>query len=104
MKAAAAARSRSAACDRLYLLPDSVFSVIAPEGAAIILGRDANRAPEFAGLLKITAPELLELGAIDGVVSGDVESVRTQLLAALDHARVGDRARRQDALTARWLR
>ncbi|HVV36059.1 MAG TPA: carboxyl transferase domain-containing protein [Acidimicrobiales bacterium] len=93
-----------AACDRLYLLPDAIFSVIAPEGAAVILGRDANRAPEFARLLKITAPDLLELGAIDGVISGDVESVRTQLLAALDHAQVGDRARRHDAVTTRWLR
>ena len=93
-----------AACDRLYLLPDAVFSVIAPEGAAIILGRDANRAPEFARLLRITAAELTSLGAIDGVVSGDVESVRSHLLAALDQARPGDRARRQDALTTRWLR
>jgi acetyl-CoA carboxylase carboxyl transferase subunit beta len=93
-----------ASCDRLFLLPDAVFSVISPEGAAVILGRDANRAPEFAQLLKITAPELVALGAIDGVVSGDVESVRTQLLAALDHAEVGDRARRHNALTTRWLR
>jgi acyl-CoA carboxylase subunit beta len=92
------------ACDRLFLLPDSIFSVIGPEGAAVILGRDASRAPEFAKLLKITAPELLQLGAIDGVVSGDVETVRTQLLAALDHAQPGDRARRHDALTVRWLR
>jgi acetyl-CoA carboxylase carboxyl transferase subunit beta len=93
-----------AACDRLLLLPDAIFSVIAPEGAAVILGRDANRAPEFARLLKITAPELLELGAIDGVVSGSIEQVRTQLLHALADAQPGDRARRHDQLTGRWLR
>ena len=92
------------ACDRLFLLPDAIFSVIAPEGAAVILGRDANRAPEFAKRLRITASELLQLGAIDGIVSGDLESVRAQLLAALEHARPGDRTRRHDALTTRWLR
>jgi acetyl-CoA carboxylase carboxyl transferase subunit beta len=93
-----------AACDRLLLLPDAIFTVIAPEGAAVILGRDANRAPEFAKLLKITAGDLLRLGAIDGVVSGDVDTVRIQLLAAIEQARPGDRARRHDTLTERWLR
>ncbi len=92
------------ACDRLFLLPDSIFSVIAPEGAAVILGRDAKRAPEFAKLLKLTATELAELGAIDGIMSGGVDIVRTQLLAALADAQPGDRARRHDALTVRWLR
>jgi acyl-CoA carboxylase subunit beta len=93
-----------AACDRLLLLPDAIFSVIAPEGAAVILGRDANRAPEFAKLLKLTAPELLELKAVDGIVSGGVEQVRAQLLRALADAKPGDRARRHDQLTRRWLR
>ena len=93
-----------AACDRLLLLPDSVFSVIGPEGAAVILGRDAHRAAEFAKLLKLTAPELLELGAIDGIVSGGVDAIRRALLGAIDTAEPGDRARRHDALTVRWLR
>ncbi|MEY2424691.1 MAG: hypothetical protein QOI61_263, partial [Actinomycetota bacterium] len=48
--------------------------------------------------------ELAELGAIDGIVSGGVDEVRTQLLAALASAQPGDRARRHDALTMRWLR
>lgn len=93
-----------AACDRLLLLPDAVFSVIGPEGAAVILGRDVKRAPEFARLLKLTAPELLELGAIDGVVGGSVTQVRDSLLTALDEAQPGDRTTRHDALTVRWLR
>jgi acetyl-CoA carboxylase carboxyl transferase subunit beta len=92
------------ACDRLLLLPDAVFSVIGPEGAAVILGRDARRAPEFAALLKLTAPDLLALGAIDGVVAGGVDAVRAALLAELDEAVPGDRAARHDALTVRWLR
>jgi acetyl-CoA carboxylase carboxyl transferase subunit beta len=92
------------ACDRLLILHDAVFSVIGPEGAAVILGRDAQRAPEFAKLLRLTAPELLALGAVDGIVSGGVDAVRIALLDALDQAVAGDRARRHDALTSRWLR
>jgi acetyl-CoA carboxylase carboxyl transferase subunit beta len=92
------------ACDRLLLLADAVFSVIGPEGAAVILGRDVKRAPEFAPLLKPTAPELLAIGAIDGVVAGGVDDVRSALLRALDDAQPGDRAGRHDALTVRFLR
>ncbi len=68
------------ACDRLLILQDAVFSVIGPEGAAVILGRDAERAPEFARLLRLTAPELLELGAVDAVVANDIAAVRAALL------------------------
>lgn len=92
------------ACDRLLLLPDSIFSVIAPEGAAVILGRDVTRAPEFAELLKLTAEDLLTLRAVDGVVGGTVDAVRRGLMDALEEARPGDRARRHDTLTERWVR
>lgn len=91
-----------AACDRLLLLDDAVFSVISPEGAATILGRDANRTQEFAKLLRMLPRELLEMGAIDGILSGGVNSVRAGLLQALDEAEPGERGRRHDALTARW--
>ena len=46
----------------------SVYSVIPPEGCAAILWRDANRKVEAAAALKITAPDLLDLGLIDGIV------------------------------------
>jgi len=45
-----------------------VYSVISPEGCAGILWRDGAKAPEAAEALKITAPDLLKLGAIDEIV------------------------------------
>jgi acetyl-CoA carboxylase carboxyl transferase subunit alpha len=45
-----------------------VYSVIPPEGCAAILWRDATRKVEAAEALKITAPDLLELGLIDEIV------------------------------------
>jgi len=92
-----------AAADRLLLLEHSIFSVIAPEGAAAILDRDPATAPERAGHLKLTAPELLQLGIIDAVVAEDVASVRAAVAAALDDAVPGDGRRRFDAATARWV-
>jgi acetyl-CoA carboxylase carboxyl transferase alpha subunit/acetyl-CoA carboxylase carboxyl transferase beta subunit len=54
--------------DRLLIQEHAVFSVIAPEGAAAILYRDAERAPEVAALLKPTSRELLDLDIADEVV------------------------------------
>ena len=54
--------------DRVLMQEFSVYSVIPPEGCAAILWRDANRKVEAAAALKITAPDMLALGLIDGVV------------------------------------
>ena len=50
------------------MMENAVYSVISPEGCAGILWRDGAKAPEAAEALKITAPDLLKLGAIDAVV------------------------------------
>jgi len=55
--------------DRIFMLEYAVYSVISPEGCASILWKDAGQAPAAAAALKLTAPNLLELGIIDTVVS-----------------------------------
>ena len=54
--------------DRVLMQEFSVYSVIPPEGCAAILWRDANRKVEAAEALKITAPDMLALGLVDGIV------------------------------------
>ncbi len=54
--------------DRILMLENAVYSVISPEGCAGILWRDGAKAPDAAAALKITAPDLLRLGAIDEIV------------------------------------
>jgi acetyl-CoA carboxylase carboxyl transferase subunit alpha len=54
--------------NRVFMLEYSVYSVISPEGCAAILWSDASRAPEAAESMRITAPDLLRLGVIDGIV------------------------------------
>jgi acetyl-CoA carboxylase carboxyl transferase subunit alpha len=46
----------------------SFYSVISPEGCASILWRDASQADRAAEALKMTAPDLLELGVIDRII------------------------------------
>src|SRR6185437_7148949 len=45
--------------DRVFLLSGSVFSVIGPEAAAVILERDAGHAPQLADALGLTGTSLL---------------------------------------------
>ena len=54
--------------DRILMMENAVYSVISPEGCAGILWRDGKKAPEAAEALKITAPDLLKLGAVDEIV------------------------------------
>ena len=54
--------------DRVLMLENSYYSVISPEGCAAILWKDRKYAPEAAEAMKISAPDLLDLSLIDGVV------------------------------------
>jgi acetyl-CoA carboxylase carboxyl transferase subunit alpha len=54
--------------NRVLVLEFGYYSVISPEGCAAILWKSADKAAEAAARLKITAPDLLELGAVDAIV------------------------------------
>ncbi|MGC9525499.1 MAG: acetyl-CoA carboxylase carboxyl transferase subunit alpha [Limnospira sp.] len=54
--------------EQLLMLEHSVYTVATPEACAAILWKDAGKAPQAAGALKITAPDLKELGIVDRIV------------------------------------
>ena len=54
--------------DRLLMFEHSVYTVASPEACASILWRDAGKAPVAAEALKITGPDLLQLGIVDQVL------------------------------------
>jgi acetyl-CoA carboxylase carboxyl transferase subunit beta len=90
--------------DRLLIQEHAVFSVIAPEGAAAILERDAAKAPELASRLLLTSADLLRLGIVDSVVAEpDPAGMRLAVVGALNGAAPGDRNARVDRATARWI-
>ncbi|PKF73143.1 acetyl-CoA carboxylase carboxyl transferase subunit alpha [Pseudomonas fluvialis] len=82
-------------CDRLNMLQYSTYSVISPEGCASILWKTADKAPEAAEAMGITAERLKGLGIVDKVISEPLggahrdpaamaESLRNELLEQLD--------------------
>jgi acetyl-CoA carboxylase carboxyl transferase subunit alpha len=55
--------------DRVLMLENAYYSVITPEGCAAILWKTAEKAPQAAEILRITARDLLEFGVVDGIVA-----------------------------------
>lgn len=79
--------------DRVLMMQYAYYSVISPEGCAAILWKDAERTPEAAEALGLTASTLSELKIIDDVIpepAGGAHRDREQALknmgrALMDH-------------------
>lgn len=54
--------------NHIHMLENSTYSVISPEGAAALLWKDASQAKRAAETMRITAPDLKELGVIDEII------------------------------------
>jgi len=78
-----------AAGNKVLMFEHAVYSVISPEGCASILWRTADKAPEAAEAMKVTAQDLKELGVIDTIVSeplGGAHRDPAQAIANLGNA------------------
>jgi len=61
-----------ASAERVLMLEHAVYSVISPEGCASILWRTAEKAPDAAEAMKVTAQHLKRLGVIDRIIKEPV--------------------------------
>ena len=57
-----------AVADRVLMLENAVYAILSPEGFASILWKDASRSAEACELMQLTAPDLMRLGVIDGII------------------------------------
>ena len=82
-------------CDQLNMLQYSTYSVISPEGCASILWKTAEKAPDAAEAMGVTAERLSSLGIVDQVIAEPLggahrnpaamaESIRGELVQQLD--------------------
>jgi acetyl-CoA carboxylase carboxyl transferase subunit beta len=92
-----------AVADCVLALENTVFSVIAPEGAASILHLDPSDAPGLAERMRITPHELVELGFVDGIVPEPPGGAHTdpQATGAELGARIGEELSRLVAMRTR---
>ena len=74
--------------NRVFMLQYSIYSVISPEGCAAILWKDQAQKAEAARALRLTAPEIADLGVVDAVIEEPLGGAHTD--PALISQRVGD--------------
>ena len=58
-----------ATSDEVWLLENSIYSILSPEGFASILWKDSTREREACDIMKITAEDLTRLGVCDHIIS-----------------------------------
>lgn len=71
-----------AVANEVWMLENSVYSILAPEGFAAILWKNGKRAAEAAEVMKLTAGELKELGVIDKVLEEDADCSQKEKMRA----------------------
>ncbi len=73
-----------AAGNRVLMFEHAVYSVISPEGCASILWRTADKAPEAAEAMRITAQDLKAFGVIDDVVTEPLGGAHRDRVTAIE--------------------
>ncbi|ARU16415.1 acetyl-CoA carboxylase carboxyltransferase subunit alpha [Croceicoccus marinus] len=73
-----------ASAECVMMMEHAVYSVISPEGCASILWRTAEKAPDAAEAMKVTAQNLKELGVIDRIVPEPLGGAHRDHAAAAD--------------------
>ena len=62
-----------AAGDQVWMLENSVYSILSPEGFASILWKDSSKADEAAEVMKLTATDLYQKGIVEEMIPEPVE-------------------------------
>ena len=97
-----------AVADKVWMLENTIYSILSPEGFATILWKDGSRSEEAAELMKITSGELLNMGIVDNVIpelgyftSEIIEAIKT---AIVDELAELSQLSTEDLLEARYQR
>lgn len=65
-----------ATANEVWMLENSIYSILSPEGFASILWKDSTRAKEASKVMKLTAKDLLEAGIVEHVFMEPVTYTR----------------------------
>lgn len=71
--------------NEIWMLENSIYSVLSPEGFASILWKDASRAKEAAEIMRITADDLNTFGLVDRVIPEDEKGVHEDPVFTVNH-------------------
>lgn len=97
-----------AVADKVWMLENTIYSILSPEGFATILWKDGSRSEEAAELMKITSGELLNMGIVDKVIPErgyfTIEIIEAIKTAIVDELAELSQLSTEDLLEARYQR
>ena len=70
--------------DEVWMLENSIYSILSPEGFASILWKDSTKAKEAAEVMKLTAADLKEMGIIEQVIAEKDQLTRNNMSVVVD--------------------
>lgn len=76
-----------AVSDEVWMMENSIYSVLSPEGFASILWKDASKAQEAAEVMKITAQDLKAFGMVDQIINEPDSYTEETLPAVIEKLR-----------------
>lgn len=79
--------------DEVWMMEDSIFSVLSPEGFSSILWKDSSKVEKAAEMMKLTPNDLLELKIIEGII--DEPNDHTTVLKNIDQVLTTELAKLQ---------
>lgn len=75
--------------DEVWMLENSVYSILSPEGFAAILWKDSKRAKEAAEVMKMTAQDLKAAGMIEQVIAEPEQLTKETMEEVCEELRTG---------------
>ena len=73
-----------ATADEVWMLENSIYSILSPEGFASILWKDSKRAKEAAAVMKLTANHLKSMEIVEQVIAEPEDFTKANLHEVTD--------------------
>lgn len=73
--------------DEIWMLENSVYSILSPEGFASILWKDPSKKDEAAELMRLTSHNLMEDGFIERIIEedgGEIYNLKNHIINFLE--------------------
>lgn len=74
--------------NKIFMLENTFYSVISPEGAAALLWKDSSKAKQAAEALKVSAEDLQRMGVIDDIIKEPTGGAHTNLKLQADYIKI----------------
>lgn len=74
--------------NEVWMMENSTYTILSPEGFASILWKDSKKAPQAAEVMKVTAMQLKDLGIIERIIPEEIPAGRKNLEEIAEYMKI----------------